>query len=63
MVSKIADVLDVSLDFLLCKVAQEVERGLLNRMLEVQLMDEDDKTHILYTIDALIKNVKFKAIA
>ncbi len=61
--SKIADVLNVSLDFLLGKVAQEVERDLLNRMLEVQLMDEDDKTHILYTIDALIKNVKLKAIA
>lgn len=61
--SKIADVLEVSLDFLLGKVKVEVDSQLLKRVIEVQQMDEDDKEHILYTLDALIKSVKLKAIA
>jgi hypothetical protein len=56
-------VLNVGLDFLLGKIDQEVDRTLLNRVLEVQKMDEEDKKHILYTLDALIKNVKLKSIA
>lgn len=63
MASKIADVLEVGLDFLLGKVDAEVDRTLLNRVLEVQKMNEEDKKHILYTLDALIKNVRLKSIA
>ncbi len=61
--SKIADVLEVSLDFLLGKIDAEVDRQLLKRVLEVQQMDTEDREHILYTLDALIKNVKLKSIA
>ena len=61
--SKIADVLDVSLDFLLGKVEVEVDGQLLKRVIEVQQMEEEDREHILYTLDALIKNVKLKSIA
>ena len=61
--SKIADVLEVSLDFLIGKVPVEVDNQLLKRVIEVQQMDDNDKEHILYTLDALIKNVKLKSIA
>jgi transcriptional regulator with XRE-family HTH domain len=61
--SKIADVLEVSLDFLLGKIDVEVDRQLLKRVLEIQLMDEEDRAHILYTLDALIKIDKLKSIA
>ena len=61
--SKIADVLEVSLDFLLGKVEVEVDRQLLRRVIEVQQMDDEDRAHILYTLDALIKSVKLKSIA
>ncbi|TVZ52277.1 helix-turn-helix domain-containing protein [Dokdonia sp. Hel_I_53] len=61
--SKIADELGVSVDFLLGKVEVEVDNTLLKRVLEVQQMDEEDKDHILYTLDALIKNVRLKSIA
>jgi len=61
--AKIADVLEVSLDFLIGKVAVEVDNKLLKRVIEVQQMNDDDKEHILYTLDALIKNVKLKSIA
>lgn len=61
--SKIADVLDVSLDFLLGKVKVELDNQLLKRIIDVQQMNEEDKNHILYTLDALIKSVKLKSIA
>ncbi len=61
--AKIADVLEVSLDFLIGKVAVEVDNQLLKRVLEVQQMNNEDKEHILYTLDALIKSVKLKSIA
>lgn len=60
--AKIADALEVSLDFLIGKVDQEVDQHLLKRIIEVQQMKEDDKEHILYTLDALIKNVKLNSI-
>jgi len=61
--SKIADILEVSLDFLIGKVDVEVDSNLLKRIIEIQQMDNEDKAHILYTLDALIKSVKLKAIA
>ncbi|MEW7291564.1 hypothetical protein [Aquimarina sp. 2304DJ70-9] len=53
----------MSLDFLIGKVVVEVDHQLLKRVIEVQQMNEQDKEHILYTLDALIKNVKLKSIA
>ncbi len=61
--AKIADILEVSLDFLIGKITVEVDNQLLKRVIEVQQMDDNDKEHILYTLDALIKNVKLKSIA
>jgi hypothetical protein len=61
--SKIADVLEVSLDFLIGKQDIEVDSQLLKRVIDVQQMDEEDQAHILYTLDALIKSVKLKSIA
>ncbi len=60
--AKIADILEVSLDFLIGKVTVEVDNQLLKRVIEVQQMNHNDKEHILYTLDALIKNVKLKSI-
>ncbi|CAA0177798.1 putative transcriptional regulator [Tenacibaculum maritimum] len=60
--SKIADILEVSLDFLIGKTTVEVDNKILKRVLEVQQMEEVDKNHILYTLDALIKSVKLKSI-
>jgi len=61
--TKIADILQVSLDFLVGKIAVEVDQSLLKRIIEVQQMNTEDKEHIIYTLDALIKAVKIKAIA
>ncbi len=36
---------------------------MLKRLNEIDKMEKEDKNHILYAIDALIKSVKFKNIA
>ncbi|WP_290698280.1 hypothetical protein [Lacinutrix sp.] len=41
----------------------KVDNSLLKRIIDVQKMSSEDKEHILYTLDALIKSVKLKAIA
>ena len=48
---------------LLGKQDVEVDSQLLKRVIDVQQMDEEDREHILYTLDALIKSVKLKSIA
>jgi len=40
-----------------------LDNNLLKLVLKVPQMKDEDKNHILYTLDALIKNVKLKAIA
>lgn len=37
--------------------------AMLKRLNDIQSFSEKEREHILYTIDALIKNVKLKAIA
>lgn len=61
--SKIADNLEVSLDYLVGKITVEIDNSVLKRVLDVQQMNDDDKKYILYTLDALIKSVKLKSIA
>ncbi len=39
------------------------EPDMLKRLNEIEKMESDDKNHILYTIDGLIKSVKLKNIA
>ena len=57
-VTKIADVLEVSIDFLVGKTDQEVDNGVLKRVLEIQKLSGDDKEHILFTLDALLRDAK-----
>jgi transcriptional regulator with XRE-family HTH domain len=60
--SKIANILEVSLDYLVGKTTVEVDNSILKPVLEVQQMDDEDKSHIIYKLDAIIKNVKLKSI-
>lgn len=60
--SKIADVLEVSIDFLLGKITTEIDKKTLKRLKDIEKLPEEDKLHIFYAIDNLIKAAKFKAI-
>jgi len=56
--SKIADELDTSLDYLMGKTNVELDKSIISRVVEIQNLPLEDKTHILYTIDGLLQNVR-----
>ena len=60
--AKMADYLDASLDFLVGASDQQLDKTTMNRILELQKLPEDDKDHIFYTLDNLIKAAKLKTL-
>jgi hypothetical protein len=56
--ANLADVLNVSLDFLVGKSAIDIDPVLLDKVLTIQQLPDEDKTHILYAIDGLIQHAK-----
>lgn len=62
--AKIADTLDVTLDYLLGKSDNMVlDKKNLQRLEDIEQLPEEDKAHIFYAIDNLIKAAKLKNIA
>jgi transcriptional regulator with XRE-family HTH domain len=60
--ARLADVLGVSLDFLVGKNAVEVDQALLDKLLTIQQLPDEDRQHILYAIDGLIQHAKNRAV-
>jgi transcriptional regulator with XRE-family HTH domain len=63
---KIAKILDTTVGYLLDETEQEnlfKDPDMLKRLNEIEKMEKEDKNHILYAIDGLIKSVKLKNIA
>jgi transcriptional regulator with XRE-family HTH domain len=58
--SKIADALEVSLDYLTGKTNIELDNSIINRVVEIQNLPDEDRKHILYTLDGLLQNVRTK---
>ena len=59
---KIADILDVSLDYLTGKNDVEIDKTTLQRVLEVSKFSEEDKEHVFSVIDAFIAKRKIQSI-
>lgn len=60
---KIADALDVTLDYLVDESSlAAVNKKTLKRMRELEKLPKEDQEHIYYTLDNLIKAAKFKSI-
>lgn len=62
---KIAKLLDTTVGYLLGEMEQEnvfKNSVMLKRFNEIESMNGEDRNHILYTLDALIENVKLKAL-
>lgn len=59
---KIADILDISLDFLTGKTDVEMDKDTKKRILEVSKFEETDRNHIFSVIDAFIAKAKIQSI-
>jgi transcriptional regulator with XRE-family HTH domain len=58
--TKLADFLEVSLDYLVGKVDDEIDTTTLNRILEVQKLPKDVKDKLFYFIDMSVRDYKAK---
>lgn len=58
--SKIADVLEVSLDFLLGKTTVELDKKTLKRLQDIQKLNEADRAHVFEMVDAFLRDRKTK---
>ncbi|MAO63622.1 MAG: DNA-binding protein [Balneola sp.] len=60
---KLADALEVSLDYLVGdRDLKVLDKQTLQRLEDIQNLPEQDREHVFYTLDNLIKAAKFKAI-
>ncbi len=56
--SKLADALDVSLDYLVGKSNTLVDKDIASKILTIQKLPNTDKEHILFTLDAMLRDAK-----
>ena len=65
MVKKLADVLDTTIGYLLGETEEREllkDPSMLRRLNDIARFPEKDKACILYALDAMINNVRLKAI-
>ena len=60
--SKIADKLETSVDLLLGRTTLDLDKKSIKRLQDIEKLPKEDREHILYAIDSLIKAAKLKAI-
>ena len=60
--AKMADILEVSLDYLVGKTDIQLDKTTFNRILEVSKFNEEDRNHIFSVIDAFIAKRKIQSI-
>lgn len=59
---KLADALEVSLDYLVGGELKVLDKKTLKRLHDIEKLPENDKQNIFYTLDSLIKAAKLKAL-
>lgn len=58
--AKMADILGVSLDWLVRHTDLEPDKGMINRIQEVTKMKDKEKEHVFATADAFITSAKMQ---
>lgn len=60
--TKIADVLDVSLDYLVGNTDTTLEKDLLKKIIDIQKLPEDKKNVVMELLDSFLKQTKLQSI-
>lgn len=58
IVLKAADFFGVSLDYITGKIDQEIDPDIIQRVMTIQSLPDKDREHILFTMDAMIRDAK-----
>ncbi len=58
--TKMAEALNVSLDYLVWLVEDELDNSITKKNLSIQSLNEEDKTMVFKTIDALLRDANAK---
>jgi transcriptional regulator with XRE-family HTH domain len=62
VVIKIADTLEVSIDYLVGKSAVELDKAVLKKIQDIQKLNADDKAHVFALLDAFLQSQKAKKV-
>jgi len=62
VVVKIADTLEVSLDYLVGKSNVELDKTVLKKIHDIQKLNADDKAHVFALLDAFLQSQKAKKV-
>lgn len=62
VVIKIADTLEVSIDYLVGKSAVELDKAVLKKIQDIQKLNEHDKAHVFALLDAFLQSQKAKKV-
>jgi len=60
MATQLAEALGVSLDYLVGSTDLLMDKAIINRVIDVQLLNEDDKKHLFALMDAFLRDAKAK---
>jgi transcriptional regulator with XRE-family HTH domain len=60
--AKIANALEVSLDFLAGNTDQLLEKNIIQRISDIQKLPQDDKAHLFALMDAFLRDHKTKKV-
>lgn len=56
--ARIAEALNVSLDYLVGITDEELDKSILDKVVSIQKLPEEDQQHIMYSIDGLIQHAR-----
>ena len=60
MASQIAEALEVSLDYLAGNTSLILDKGIVKRIQDIQLLDKENKNHLFALMDAFLRDYKAK---
>lgn len=62
VVIKIADTLEVSIDYLIGKSSLELDKSTVKRIQDIQKLNSEDKAHVFALLDAFLQSHKAKKV-